>query len=411
MRLLAFSGTRYAADAGDLQDLAAPPFDQIDNELRDQLQGASAHQFAHLTRPIPGPEGDPHRHAAAVYERWKAKGVLAVDEQPSLYPYAIELPDHSQRLGLCGLVGVEPGSEGGLRPHELTVAKPLADRLALLETLRVDLEPVMYIVEDDGSLDAMIAADVTAEPLGSHRDTHGNTHRIYRTADPERIAAYQKLLAPASSVIADGHHRTKTAQLFARKHSPGLETAASAKMAVMISLASEALAIDPIHRAVCIDVDLKALAAIPATRTSLARQCGPEIAAAVAAAPQPALALWPRGGEPTLLVLDGSAAPAGMPGNDTHLPVVLLHYWLLPAAGLPIETATDGSILYRSDPETLGEMAADGSCQLAVWLPPMSPASFAAATAGGQVLPAKSTRFLPKVASGLVWSEHTTQVL
>jgi uncharacterized protein (DUF1015 family) len=40
----------------------------------------------------------------------------------------------------------------------------------------------------------------------------------------------------------------------------------------------------------------------------------------------------------------------------------------------------------------------------------MSGESFARAMQGGSLLPPKSTRFLPKVASGLVWVGHDTPV-
>jgi uncharacterized protein (DUF1015 family) len=36
----------------------------------------------------------------------------------------------------------------------------------------------------------------------------------------------------------------------------------------------------------------------------------------------------------------------------------------------------------------------------------MAPQQFAAAIAEGDLLPPKSTRFLPKVVSGLVWAGH-----
>ena len=115
MRLLAFTGTRYAASSGDLQDLAAPPFDQIDSDLRDRLQASSPHQFATSRAPSREAKTTPTNTARSIYQEWTRSGALDQDERPSLYPYAIELPDGSRRLGLCGLVGVEPGSEGSLR--------------------------------------------------------------------------------------------------------------------------------------------------------------------------------------------------------------------------------------------------------------------------------------------------------
>jgi uncharacterized protein (DUF1015 family) len=40
----------------------------------------------------------------------------------------------------------------------------------------------------------------------------------------------------------------------------------------------------------------------------------------------------------------------------------------------------------------------------------MAPEQFAAAIAEGDMLPPKSTRFIPKVVSGLVWSEHRARL-
>ncbi|HEV7518711.1 MAG TPA: DUF1015 domain-containing protein, partial [Thermoanaerobaculia bacterium] len=54
---------------------------------------------------------------------------------------------------------------------------------------------------------------------------------------------------------------------------------------------------------------------------------------------------------------------------------------------------------------------AAGEAGTGFWLPPMQPAAFAAAIAHGDMLPPKSTRFLPKVMSGLVWGDHGTRLL
>jgi uncharacterized protein (DUF1015 family) len=43
-------------------------------------------------------------------------------------------------------------------------------------------------------------------------------------------------------------------------------------------------------------------------------------------------------------------------------------------------------------------------------LPPMEPAAFGEALGDGHLLPPKSTRFLPKVVSGLVWADHGSKL-
>ena len=63
-------------------------------------------------------------------------------------------------------------------------------------------------------------------------------------------------------------------------------------------------------------------------------------------------------------------------------------------------------MVYRSDPDELWQMVQSGKVAVGIFLPPMEPTDFAAAIAGGEMLPPKSTRFLPKVVSGMVWSDH-----
>ena len=73
--------------------------------------------------------------------------------------------------------------------------KPLDERLALLETLGIDPEPVMVLAEDEGELENLLAEDVRSAPeLARHRDADGNVHSLYRIDEPRRIERFQALL-------------------------------------------------------------------------------------------------------------------------------------------------------------------------------------------------------------------------
>ena len=114
------------------------------------------------------------------------------------------------------------------------------------------------------------------------------------------------------------------------------------------------------------------MSALPARRERLRETAGAAVAARVAAAPQPALAVWFQGDPtPELWTLDPEAAPADMPGRKADLPASLLHHHLLKTAGVPLTSATED----------------------------------------GDLLPPKSTRFLPKLVSGLVWCGHDAEVV
>jgi len=407
MRLFAFEGLRYAPQAGGAADagaLAAPPYDQINDAARDRFHAQSPHQFVHLTRPVAPAGGDIYRSAAHLHALWLRDGIVERERKPALYPYVIELAGGAgaglgKRLGVLGLV--EFADPKVIRPHEQTLDKPLADRLALLAAMRVDLEPILLLSEDGGRLDALLAEDLAgAHELVRHRDADGNFHLLYRIDDPVRIALYRAALeVPAA--IADGHHRYKVGQRFAQEHGARPGTAAAAKLAVVTSLDSPALAIEPIHRAFKERIDPVRLAGASAAKTPFQGASGGAFAAAVAAAPQPAIGIWVSGGQPEIWDLR-----SGRP----RLVVKVFQDTILPALGLSPEASTDGTVIYRSSPDELWDQVASGALGTGIFLPPMAPAEFAAAIAGGEMLPPKSTRFMPKVMSGLAWADHQSKV-
>jgi uncharacterized protein (DUF1015 family) len=410
MRIHAFTGYRYTAAAGDPDVVGAPPFDQIDEGLGEDLHAASPYQFSHLTRPVAGAEGDVYRHAAALHQEWLTGGQVQRDDAPSLYPYVIRVTDGTLRLGICALIGVEPEGSGVIRPHEKTLDKPFADRLNLLRATRIDLEPVMFLSDDPGTLEPLIEEDIdAAEPLLAHEDASGNVHELYRISDPARIARYKDVLEPCSAAIADGHHRYKVGRTYAEEVGAAPGTAAGSKMAVLFSMRSPHLVIDPIHRGLAEAPDLAPVHALLRQRRTVDVADGDALAAAVATAnanEAPALGVLHRGDIPELWLLDPARMPAVAPPGADRLAVGHLHYVLLPAVDFPAEAALDGTVQYRASAANLWNQVQDGTLELGIFLPPMTAPAFGKAISRGDLLPAKATRFLPKLASGLVWAGH-----
>ncbi len=418
MRIYPFQGVRYSGSEPGRH--AAPPYDQINDALRDQLH-ADELSFAQLTRPAATNRSEGHARAARTHADWLASGVIAVDDEPGLYPYRIELAGGGERFGLVALVGIEPPDSLVIRRHEHTISKTVDERLELVRTLRADLGPVLLLSEDDGSLDELLAADCADAPLAEHQDADGNRHFLFRVADSARLEAYRQALREAPGLIADGHHRYKVGGLFAREAGAKPGEAAAAKLAVVTSLRSRALTIDPIHRALPVPVPLAGsqLEGLVLEERPTEASSGSALAAAVAEAGQPALGILDaQGGR--IFRLEAGHGPNDLPAAASELSVVLLHHALLPRLGFAPGAATDGTILYRSDPDELWSLIrqatdgnagiADGAPRTGIFLPPMSAEGFAGAIADGDILPPKSTRFLPKVVSGLVWSTHESRL-
>ncbi len=403
MKIHAFHGQRFADKNGDPGSWAAPPFDQISRDLGERLRTDPYH-FTHLTRPDPE-ANDPHGASCSTLERWIEEGHVIQDSEPSLYLYETTLPDGGRRLGLCALAEV---GRGDIRPHEQTVDKTVEERLELLRRTQTDLEPVFLLTDDGGKLNQLLESEPTARATRA-LDLDGNRHAIQAIADPGRIASYRDALGEIDGLIADGHHRTRVATLYAREVRAEGSQAPGCKMVVIVSLASPGLTIDPIHRAWKGEADIGRLSGMAEIQT-LDVADGREVAAAVAEAEAPTIGVWRHGGQAELWRLDADAIRATSDVAVPDLPVSLFHA-AFPALGWDPGCATDGTITYRSDPARLGQEMRDGDFALSVWLPPMSPNAFGRALEVAPVLPPKSTRFLPKLVSGLVWSPHRQQIL
>ena len=91
----AFAGLRYdcGAAGADLEALAAPPYDVIDEDQRAALESLTPYNAVRLLLPRDGEqEGDRYARAAAALASWERDGVLAIDPEPRLYSYRHGVP-------------------------------------------------------------------------------------------------------------------------------------------------------------------------------------------------------------------------------------------------------------------------------------------------------------------------------
>jgi uncharacterized protein (DUF1015 family) len=404
MRIYSFPGLRFDARRVDPSDHTAPPFDQISDALRDRLH-RQEHHFAHLTRPVAAQGLQAPDRAAHLHQSWRDGGLVAQESSLALYPYRIRLSDGGQRLGLGALVGLEEPSSGVVRPHEETVARTVAERLRLLSCMQADLEPILVLSDDGGRLEELLQEDIADEPsIAAHQDLDGNRHLLYRIVGAERIRQYQEILDPCSALIADGHHRWQVARRYAAEVAAPAGSAPACKLAVITSLRSPGLRIDPIHRSITRHLELAGLDEsndLVKSQRGWQGQSGRQLASAVGQASQPALGVRLAGSPPEIWEL---AAPA------EQLAVRQLHDEILPRLGLADSAASDGTVAYRSDPDELYQAVERGEVAAGFWLPSIQPAALHEAVADGRLLPPKATRFLPKLISGLVWVDHNSEI-
>jgi uncharacterized protein (DUF1015 family) len=407
MRVRALHGHRWAGGP-DLTSVVAPPYDQISPAMQERLYAMSPANIVRVSypadRPAPGETADKYVRARETLDRWLAQGVWAREPQPAIYPYTQTYRAGGRevtRAGFVALGQVTDYGKGVVLPHERTHAGPKQDRLRLLETTGADTGLLFMLTADpEGRLRAATAP--AGEPLAEARDLRGEIHRLWRLTAPATIARIQALMAEATVIIADGHHRYETAVEYARRH-----PACDDKLMAFFTLEAPGLTIFANHRLVHDVAGFSPARLLEDVRPWF--DVGP-LADPLAFEPAPTRIGVVAGAAAATLTLREEAAariawPAGTSAAWRRLAVSILHEGLLqPLLGIDHVKLEAGShVDYTADQAEAVQAAREGRCQAAFLIAPTTPAELQAVVRGGELLPQKSTHFYPKLLDGLVF--------
>ncbi|MGH7522232.1 MAG: DUF1015 domain-containing protein [Gemmatimonadales bacterium] len=399
-----FRGERYAAGER-LSRVIAPPYDVIDQGERSRLAAVDAHNIVHVMLPeaAPGrPEDERYRVAAELLAKWRRSGVLTRDPEPALYVLAQDftLPSGERRTrrGVFAAVAAEGYEPRRIRPHEHTHAGPKADRLALMRATATNIESIFLLAPDPDRTLANAVAGVAQGTPDAAAELNGVGMRLWIVRDASRIPL------PASPLyIADGHHRYETASAYASENPQ-----ADRVLALIVSAQDSGLAVLPTHRVIfgagrelerllprwreVFDVQV-----VPASRdpvTTLAALGRDRTACLVADRSRTmALLLRPDALPDRLPSLAQSAAVR-------DLDVARIESFVV--KGILGAGTTTPIVRYVADATEALNMVQHGGAAVAVLLNPTRVEQVFAVADAGDVMPPKSTYFIPKVPSGLV---------
>jgi len=402
-----FRGERYAA-VERLSSLIAPPYDVIDQTEQARYSALAAENIVHVMLPEapPAPPGgladDRYRLAAERLAGWRAKGVLRRDPHPVLYVLAQDftLPtgERLTRRGVFAAVAAEGYEPRRVRPHERTHAGPKADRLALMRATATNIESIFLLAPDRDRALANAVASVSQGKPDATAELNGVDIRLWIVHDPSRFP-----LPSSPLYIADGHHRYETASAYALEN-----PAADRVLALIVSAQDPGLAVLPTHRVIFgTGRDLERM--LPRWREWFEVQ-------PLASGRDPVAALASLGnGRTACLVADRSQIlalvlkPGALPDR---LPSLAQSTAVRDLDVATIESLVVKEILgagmstpivrYVADAKEALGMVQDGGAAMAVLLNPTKVEQVFAVADAGDVMPPKSTYFIPKVPSGLV---------
>lgn len=429
-KIASFRGYRFnKMMAGDLNKVVTAPYDNIDDNLREDYLQRSPYNVVRIIKGKPTAEDTPndnrYTRAAKYWEEWIENRVLIREAGPAVYPYFQEYTVEGKtflRKGLITLVALA-ANKSTVRAHEHTLAGPKADRLRLMKATEANDGQIFMLYDDpENSINEIIDQElIGANPIMVVKDDFGSTHKLFRITRPGAVKDIEEMMDDRELFIADGHHRYETAvnymnSCMKRKWEPVAEETFNHRMMTLVNMHDPGLTVLPTHRVVhsLENFSPDAFLAQAADGFEITEYTErTDLYAALDAAAETGISAFGFSAVGMdgfrLLTLRDSALMDRLV-TDEHceawrrLDVTILHVALLDKIlGINQEKlAAESNVHYvRGRDEALAYVGKEG-CQAAFLINPTRVDQVREVASVGERMPQKSTDFFPKLLTGMV---------
>lgn len=438
-RLIPIQAITYNTNHGkDLSTRIAPPYDILDEEPKQNLLRRDSYNVVAIDLPVTPPKtvgpDEAYANAGQVFRDWLSQGILKQDSTPAIYAYQQVFTVHEQtqtRRGLIASVGLEPFNrpEGGIFRHELTIATGVDDRYKLMQAAQAQFSPIFGIFSDPKN---DVATKLSGVFEGSEPDFFGTTsnddvlHQVWRIDDEALIAALQHFFVTTDVFIADGHHRYTTALQFHQDHPESDKTEKCLFM--LVAAQDPGMIVMPTHRVLdgLTNLTVEKLKeacdhheGIKLERTDFGPEQLDMLAHNLSNHEYHAMGLYIPGQDKLFRLRYFDPDPLGESHSDKpkvwrQLDVAILHHLFVEQVLASCFTADTSDTLdryhYTADLNQLKWITETGhgsNDRLGVILQPTPLHSVMDVSKANEVMPAKSTFFYPKIATGLILNPLT----
>lgn len=431
-----FRGIRYnPAKVDSVSSVIAPPYDVISPKEQRFYHRRNPYNIVRLELGAEHPSdttGDnKYSRAASALTGWLEKCILCREPEAAFYIIEHRF-DHEgaakHRWGLTARVRLGGEGPNNARPHESVMEERIVDRLKLLRACRVNISPVMGIIDHGaGGFTSSIAGLAKAAPDVNATDRDGVIHNMWVIHDEQSVRQISAWCADKAIYIADGHHRYETGLAYQMEqqavcsHVTGHE-AFNFVLMTLTAADDPGLVALPTHRLVrfikaerlsefrkkaepFFDIEriehpgTSRSATIKSWLGALAEIGRLRVAVALYGADEDSLWL--------LALREGADIHKAMPSERSQgwksLDVTILH-WAILGEMLGVDTPRKEieCLDYTRDAAEAVELVDSGKYQLAFLMNPIPISSVLAVADAGERMPPKSTYFYPKLPTGLV---------
>ena len=219
-KIYPFKGWRYNPNiVNDLSKVVSPPYDVISENDQRKLYDLSPYNFVRIilnNNPLPNKYAD----SARMLSEWKTKNIIQQDDNELFYLLSQSF-NHGvgkvNRIGFISKLQISPLGEKIL-PHEQTISKHINDRYELMKSTDTNTGQIFMSYRDEKKIVEGIAKDhKNKEPI-IDINIDGTEYKIWPLNDNNEIDSIKEMMKDKKVIIADGHHRYKTALQYAQDY-------------------------------------------------------------------------------------------------------------------------------------------------------------------------------------------------
>jgi uncharacterized protein (DUF1015 family) len=416
-----FKAVYYNVDKVDLKKVVMPPYDIIKDKDVDRYYGNDPHNVIRIDKGVEEPGDDDkankYTRAADFMDEWIIDNVLDCDSSDSYYIYTQEykIPGGGKKemISFFAAVKIEEYEKRIILPHERTHLGPKADRLDLMRATYSNTSPILAMYTDASKKVHKFLLSVIRKrkPFISFKDLNGIKCRMWRVNGTKEIKMLDTPLKSKQLYIADGHHRYETAMFFRdemRKKTGVKETPYDRIMMCLISMENSNISILPTHRVFkkfmkfdpeCPKIkeyfNVKKTKNVAALKKAMAVKSSKKLIGIIK--------------DKSGFLLELKAAPyRKLLTGAEHimqyymLSVSILHTLIFEKILGVAEQEIFNSIMYTQDMDEAVNSVIKEGCEVSFLVQPSTTAEVKAISQNNEVMPQKSTYFLPKVLTGLL---------
>ena len=246
-----FKGWRFNTDIiSDLRQVIAPPYDVINDADQSALYERSPYNYVRIILNRSA-GNERYSEAAKTFSKWKKNEILIQDTDPSVYLLCQSFFRDDQQIERTGFITKLKITKlgGQVLPHEQTISKHINDRYNLMKSTKANTGQIFMSYRDQTRTVETILESYKEEIPLIEAVLDGIQYRLWRLTDEGQINTIQDVLAGKNAIIADGHHRYKTAYQYAQDH-PEIN-GSDRVMVTLVNAYNDGMHVLPTHRIVC----------------------------------------------------------------------------------------------------------------------------------------------------------------